>query len=131
MERILDLWLRWPIAARWTSGIGILWVVLAAFPALRASHPAAAFGENFVALGIHYGLMAAGLAIGVWAGRWVAERTGKAWLGWTIGIAVFGVVSLAQFPLGDFFGVSSRLDEMFNSDCYVDWDGRSNPTACD
>lgn len=131
MEGLFEAWLRWPLAARWISGIGALWFVSALLPALKSSRPAAAFGEYFVALGIHYGLMAGGAALGIWLGPKITERTGKIWLAWTVGVAIFLVGMLAQVPLGKFFGVSARLDEMFDSDCYVDWDGRSNPTVCE
>jgi len=43
----------WPVAARWISGIGLFWVVSALFPADGERNPAAPFGEDFVALGLH------------------------------------------------------------------------------
>lgn len=130
MSRIFDAWMNWPLAARWISGIGALWIVSALLPAVRERNPAAAFGENFVALGLHYGLMFGSIAMGIWLGPKIIDRTGKAWIAWAFGVGLFVTGVLAQGPLGEFFGVSDQLDSLMNPDCYIDWDGRSNPTVC-
>ncbi len=115
MDRIFEAWLRWPIAARWISGVGLLWIVSALLPAFRERRPAAAFGENLVALGLHYGLIMGGLALGIWIGMRTADRTGKHWLGWVVGIMLFMVVSGAQYPLANFFGVQDVLEQIENT----------------
>ena len=131
LTRLFDTWMGWPVAARWISGIGLFWIVSALFPAFSERNPAAAFGENFVALGLHYGLMFGSIALGIWLGPKITERTGNAWLAWAVGIGLFVAGAVAQGPLGEFFGVSDRLEGLMNPECYTDWDGRSNPTVCE
>ena len=131
MGRIFNTWLSWSIAVRWISGIGLFWVVSAILPAFRERNPAAAFGENFVALGLHYGLMLGSIAVGIWLGPKIVERTGKTWIAWVFGIGLFVAAVIIREPLGNFFGVSDKLDVLLNPDCYIDWDGRSNSTVCE
>jgi hypothetical protein len=131
LSRALDAWLRWPVAPRWLSGIGAVWFLSALLPAFSERDPAAAFGANFVTLGVFFGLMAGSIALAIWLGQRIIDRTGQHWLAWLVGVSLFMGGAMAQNPLGDFFGVTSQLDSLLNSDCYVDWDGRSNPRVCD
>jgi MFS family permease len=131
LTRWFDLWLKWPLSARWISGILVVWIVSALPQALRERRPAAAFGENLVALGIYYGFAAGSIALSIWVGPKIAERTGQSWLAWVAGIGMFVAAVFAQRPVGEFFGVSEQLEELANPECYTDWDGRSNPTVCD
>jgi hypothetical protein len=63
----------------------------------------------------------------------IADRSDRAWLGWISGFIIFGVVSVGlESAFEGLPGVGWRLREMVSSsDCYVDWDGRSNPTVCE
>ncbi|MEO6300315.1 MAG: hypothetical protein ABIV25_11415 [Paracoccaceae bacterium] len=79
LTRLFDAWMGWLLAARWIYGIGLFWIVSALFPAFSGRIPATAFGENFIALSLHYGLMFGSIALGIWLGPKVTERTGKAW----------------------------------------------------
>ena len=54
----------------------------------------------------------AGIGIAWWVGRTSGE------MGWIIAAVVTVVISLAAGGIGD-------------GDCYVDYDGRSNPTICE
>lgn len=131
LARAFETWSRWPPAGRWISGISAFWIVSALLPAFKEQNPAAAFGENFVALGLYYGLMFGSIALGLWLGPIIIDRSGKHWMAWVVGLGLFFMGMVVQQPLGKFFGVSSQLDGLLNPDCYVDWDGRSNPTVCD
>jgi hypothetical protein len=108
----------------------LIWITSALLPSLRESNPAAAFGENFIALGIFYGTIVGCVALGIWLGPKIAEWSGRSWMGWGFGIGLFFVGALIQEPLAKFFGVSERLQSLMNPECYTDWDGRSNPTVC-
>jgi hypothetical protein len=51
---------------------------------------------------------------------------------WLAGIAAFFVFGGIFYTVVDNIpGVGWRFRAMINSDCYVDWDGRSNPTVCE
>ena len=131
MGRLFEAWLEWPIPARWLSGVTAFWIISALAPAFYSSNPAATFGEYFVGLGIHYGLMVGGIALGIWIGKILYSRTESAWISWGVGIGVFIFFGFLRIPLGEFFGVSDVLEKLLDSDCYTDWDGRSNPTVCE
>ena len=128
---IFYVWMTWPAAARWASGIIAFWILSAILPAFHEPNPAAAFGENFVALGVHYGLLFGGIGLAVWFGRKIFEKTGKAWLAWMLAIGMFAIAGFAQLPLGSALGVSAKLESLMNSDCYVEYDGRTSLTVCD
>jgi len=71
------------------------------------------------------------IALGIWLGPKITERTGKAWLAWAVGIGLLVTGAVAQGPLGEFFGVSDRLEGLIDPECYTDWDRRSNPIVCE
>lgn len=127
----IGAWMEWPAATRWISGIGVIWIVSALLPAFHSNNPAAAFGENLAALGIHYGLMLGSIALGILLGPKIETITDRAWVPWAVGIALFFIAAFIRVPLGELFGVSSKLDSLLNTECYVDWDGRSNSTVCE
>jgi MFS family permease len=129
--RIFDAWLNWPASARWTSGVCLIWILSALLPSFRERNPAGAFGENLLALGLYYGLMFGGIALGICIGAKIADRTGQAWLAWVVGVGLFVAAVFLRQPLGEFFGVSERLESLMNPDCYIEWDGRSNSSVCE
>jgi len=131
LGRIIEAWAQWPLSARWISGVGMFWTVSALYLAIGERNPAAAFGESFVALGLHYGLMFGPIALGIWLGPKITNHTGKSWIAWSVGIGLVMAGFFLRDLMGGYFGVSDKLDGLLNSGCYTDWDGRSNPTVCD
>ncbi len=132
MDSIIATWERLPLWAKWVCGISGLFIVTSVWPALHERHFLSSFIEIFIANVLHWGLVIGSFADAIWGGLRVANMTGRGWLGWVAGLVIFGVIgvgigaSLRKLP-----GVGWRLDAMSNSDCYTDWDGRSNPTVCD
>lgn len=131
LMKIFDAWLRWSLAARWTSGVAAVWVVSSLVPALHERHIAASFGANFVALGLHYGLMVGSIAVSILLAPKISSATGKEWLPWVVGFLLFVLAAVVEAPLGKALGVSKQLDGINDSGCYTDWDGRSNPSVCE
>ena len=131
ISRAIETWSGWPTWAKWASGIGAVVFIDAAIVASGERNFIAAFAEQATAIVLRCGLLALTIAGGVWVGIQVAKRT-QSWMGWVAGIAVAIVVSLVGSTLAEQIpGVSWRLKAMADTSCHTDWDGRSNPTACD
>ena len=131
MISLFEAWLRWPVAARWISGVVLFLVLNALIPALSDRHPAAAFGENFIVSILQYVVPFGGLALAVFVGAWVTEYTNQTWLGWVVGIALMFAALEANPRIAVFFDVSEQLDTLSNSGCYTEWDGRATTTVCE
>ncbi|TNM65070.1 hypothetical protein [Aliirhizobium smilacinae] len=125
-------WLRLPLWGKWVSGLAVVFLWSSIGPALNERHFLPALFQNFVALSLHWGLIALAFGGAIWAGLKVAAKTGKSWLGWVVGLVVVVVIA---GPVTGLFeglpGVGKRLSDLGNSDCYTEWDGRSNPVVCD
>lgn len=125
-------WLRLPVWGKWISGLAALFLISSIGPALNERHFLPALFQNFVALSLHWGLIALAFGGAIWIGLKVAVRSGKNWLGWVIGLFI---VIIVAGPVSGFFeglpGVGEKLSALGNSDCYTEWDGRSNPVVCD
>ena len=132
IDTMVALWSRLPLWGKWASGIFALFFLNSIGPAFHERHFLPAFLGNFAALTLHWGLIALGFGGAVWLGMKIATKTGKTWLGWVTGLAF---LMLIAGPITFFFqglpGVGKRLSALSDTDCYVDWDGRTNPTVCD
>ncbi len=113
-----DIWMRLPLWTNWSA-----WGERDFIDGIA---------QTFVARVFYYGAMAASLAAGIWSGMATAARSGRNWHGWIVGVAIavviYGVIDRAGQALP---GVDWRIKAMQNSDCYTDWDGRSNPVVCE
>lgn len=125
-------WLRLPLWGKWVSGLAVVFLWSSIGPALNERHFLPALFQNFVALSLHWGLIALAFGSAIWAGLKVAAKTGKNWLGWVTGLFILIIVA---GPVSGFFeglpGVGKKLSALGSSDCYTEWDGRSNPVVCD
>ena len=125
-------WSELPTWAKWVFGIGGLFLLQAALSALGEKSIVAATAENFVAYVFQYGSVVGGIAAGLWVGTRLLKRTRSNLLSWTGGIAAAVFVGTIVYGIGGSIpGVAWRLERMALSDCSTDWDGRSNPLACD
>jgi len=131
ISRTMETWSGWPTWAKWTSGISLAVVVSAASNAAGERDFVAGFINEIVAIVLHYGIWAGGIALGIWAGMRIGKRT-RPWIGWVVGIGIglFGA-ALVSGAAQDMPGVGWRMKFMADSSCYTDWDGRANPTVCD
>lgn len=131
ISRAIDTWNDWPIWAKWTSGIGAVVLIEAVSVASRERNFAAGLIEHAFALVLRYGILAAAVGGGIWIGTMLAKRLGN-WVGVVAGIAVFLVVGVGALGWATSLpGVGWRIAAMSSTDCYTDWDGRSNATVCD
>jgi hypothetical protein len=131
ISRAIDTWSAWPVWAKWTSGIGAVVLIEAVSVASQERNFLAGLIEHAAALVLRYGTLALAVGGGIWIGMQIAKRS-KTWIGVVGGIGTFlvlGVVGL-QIVTG-IPGVGWRITAMSSGDCYVDWDGRSNPTVCE
>lgn len=131
IQTAIDKWSTLPTWAKWTIGISVVVLIDAVSVARHERDFFAGLAEHSVAIVLRYGTLAITIAAGVWVGMQVAKRS-KAWLGWVAGIGAAVAVGLVTMSATAAIpGVGWRIEAMNNSDCYVDWDGRSNPTVCD
>ncbi|RSB82466.1 hypothetical protein EFR00_30435 [Rhizobium sophoriradicis] len=130
LDGVVSAWLRLPIWGRWVTGVAALFAASSVGPAIREGDPLA-FVENFLALTFHYGIVIGAFVCAIWGGVKIAERTQTNWVGWATGLAIFVAFVMVMGTFQRLPGIGWRMKAMSNSDCYVDWDGRSNPTVCD
>ena len=52
-----------------------------------------------------------------------SETSSKRWIAATVACILAGIIVNQSLPTTGTFHA--------NADCYIDWDGRSNPTVCD
>lgn len=130
IQTAIDKWSALPVWAKWGTGIGAIVLIEAVGVASQERNFAAGLVEHTVALVLRYGLMALGFGGGIWLGAQVARRS-KPWLGWVAGAAfAFVVLGVGMNTITSIPGIGWRVTAMMGSDCYVDWDGRSNPRGC-
>ncbi|WP_375598312.1 hypothetical protein [Devosia sp. Naph2] len=126
----IDKWSAWPTWAKWASGIGTVVLIEAVMVASGERNFFAGLVEHSVAVVLRYGMIALAFGGAYWVGTRIAKRSSN-WLGWVAGIVFclaviwFGMDIITSLP-----GVGWRVTAMMNSDCYTDWDGRSNPSVC-
>lgn len=130
LEKITGWWWGLPTWGKWVSAVCGVFAVSSIGPAFREGD-ALAFVENFLALIFHYGIIIGSFTLAIWAGVRAAEHYGRNWTGWLIGLCIMVFSAMALTTFERLPGVGWRMKAMSNSDCYVDWDGRSNPTVCD
>ncbi|MBD9558444.1 hypothetical protein [Ensifer sp. ENS03] len=130
IDNLVSAWLRLPVWGRWLTGVATVFAVSSIGPAIR-ERDILAFIENFLALTFHYGIVIAGFVCSIWGGLKVAERSERNWLGWLAGLLIFIAFAMVLGTFQRLPGIGWRMEAMGNSDCYIDWDGRSNPTVCD
>ncbi|MDQ0420971.1 hypothetical protein J2045_001998 [Peteryoungia aggregata LMG 23059] len=123
-------WMGLPTWAKWVTGISAVFALSSIGPAIRERDPLA-FVENFLALTFHYGLIIGSFATAIWGGVKIAEATRRNWAGWVSGIAIFVAFAFVSLTFQRLPGIGSRMKGFSNSDCHIEWDGRSNPTVCD
>ncbi len=123
-------WWNLPTWGKWTTAICGIFALSSLGPAFHEGDPLA-FIENFLALIFRYGTMFGSFAVAVWSGIRIAEHTGRSWLGWVVGICVIALSATVMGTFERLPGIGGRMKAMSNSDCYTDWDGRTNPTVCD
>lgn len=132
MDWIASTWDRYPNWVRWPVVVTLALVAYSLLNALGERDVVAGAVQIFAATVLRYGMIAIAIGAGYFVGRLIYKRFGNALaalgFGMLIGltIAAFGSGALRSLP-----GVGWRIEAMDNSDCYVDWDGRSNPTVCD
>ena len=130
IQTAIDKWSAWPTWARWASGIGALVLIEAVMVASQERDFFAGLVEHSFALVLRYGVLAAAFGGGVWVGMQIGKRS-RQWIGWVAGVVVFFGISFVGYAVTTSLpGVGWRITAMMNSDCYVDWDGRANPTVC-
>lgn len=131
ISRAIDSWSAWPVWAKWTSGIGAVVLIEAVSVASQERNFVAGLIEHAFALVLRYGVLVLAVGGGIWIGMQIAKRS-KTWLGVLAGIALFLLVGVVGMQVVTSIpGVGWRVTAMVNSDCYTDYDGRSNPTVCD
>ena len=130
IQTAVDRWSAWPTWAKWASAIAAIGLLEAVGIASQERDFFAALIQHTLAVVLRYGMLALAIGGGWWVGTKVAKRS-KTWLGWVAGIA-FGlaVVWFGMDAIGALPGVGWRITAMNSSGCYVDWDGRSNPSTC-
>jgi fructose-specific phosphotransferase system IIC component len=132
IDIVMTRWMRLPLWGKWITSIVAVFFVSSISQSIDEHHFLQALFQNFFAITLHWGLIALAFGGAIWAGMKIADRTGNYWLGWAVGLVI--VVVMAG-PVNDFFeslpGVGKRLSALRDSDCYTEWDGRSNPMVCD
>ena len=132
MDRAISTWMALPLWAKWATAIFGLIFLDSVRSAWGERNFVGGVAESFVAYVLFYGIPIGCIAAGIWIGTNVADRSGKQWLGWFVGVAAAFCVGIGlQIVVSDIPGVSWRLKAINNSDCYTDWDGRSNPVVCE
>lgn len=130
MDAIGRVWRPLPSWAKWVVGVAGVILLDAVTSSVGDRRFVASVAENFVAKILYYGVPLGSVALGVLAGMRIHTRYSNS-IAWIGGISVAFATSFVLFALtSDIPGVSWRLQRMQNSDCYVDWDGRSNSTVC-
>ncbi len=129
-QSAIDRWSAWPTWAKWASGIGGVVLIEAIGVASQERNFGAALIQHSFALVLRYGVLAAAISGGVWAGMQIGKRS-RQWVGWVAGIVLFFAIAFVGYDIARSIpGIGWRITAMMDSDCYVDWDGRSNPTVC-
>ena len=129
---VADRWRELPTWAKWAVGISAILLIDSFRLAWGERRFVAALAESFVANALYWGLILGGLAGAIWLGMYVAGRSSKHWLGWVAGVGAYvGAVFVLLPAFSGIPGIGWRFNLIMNSDCYVDWDGRSNPTVCE
>jgi len=98
-------------------GFVLLGLALLAIPAYSAAweerRVVGAFAEWFAAYALLYVGGAGAIAVGYFAGRWVAAKSDRLWLAWIVGIVVALVLTAAiQLASRNFPGVGWRIDRI-------------------
>ncbi len=132
LDQLLMSWLRLPLWAKWASAICVLVLLDSIRFAWGERDFVDGVVQTFVASIFYYGGMFAGVGTGIWVGIRVAEKSNKNWLGWFVGViaatVVYGLIDRTASALP---GVDWRVKAMRDSNCYTEWDGRSNPVVCE
>jgi hypothetical protein len=89
------------------------------------------FFYQFFGRVLYYGFVVGSFAGAIYFGMKTSKKYSKSWLGWVVGISVFACIMLIMDLAKEIPGIGSVMKGMQNSDCYIDWDGRANPTVCD
>lgn len=129
-EQIKDWWWGLPTWGKWVTAICGVFAVSSIGPAFQEGDPVV-FIENFLALTFRYGIMFGSFALAIWAGIRVAQHYGRSWAGWLVGICIMIMSVTVMGTFERLPGIGWRMKAMSNSDCYTDWDGRSNPVVCE
>lgn len=106
-------WISWDLRfyALWIAApLLTIHGLIAAFSERR---PVAAFAETVVADLLHIAEVAAPVALAAWLGVFVFRRSGLAWLGWVVGVAVLiGAGWLLYGMFDELPGVGERIQAM-------------------
>lgn len=130
IRHMQNWWLGLPTWAKWVTGVSGVFAFYSIGPAISERDPLAFF-ENFLALAFHYGIIIGSFVAAIWGGMKIAGISRRGWLGWVVGVAIFIAFAFASVGLQHLPGIGWRMQELSNSDCHIEWDGRSNPTVCD
>ncbi|MBE1506519.1 hypothetical protein [Rhizobium viscosum] len=130
LDSCISAWLRLPVWGRFATAIFGLFAISSIGPAIHERSPVA-FIESFLALTFHWALVLGSFASAIWGGVKVAEKLARNWIGWVVGTAIFITFGFVYVIFEQLPGIGWRMESVRNSNCYVDWDGRTNPTVCD
>jgi hypothetical protein len=114
LDWLSNQWFKRPMAV-----IGGVFAILLAIDAIVAvwgeRRPVGGFFEEFVARALHWGIGLGSVAVGVWVGTKVFERTKSNLLGWIVGILLFLVVGVAVgILLSKIPGIGWRMDRLMS-----------------
>ena len=131
-ERAYSAWEAWPLWARMASGVMALFVADSVITAWGTRDFIGNLIEAFFAQILYWGGPLLSIAAGVLVGRWIQAKSRSAGVAWGSGIVTaFVLFGMIELGVREIPGVGWRIEAMRDSNCYTDWDGRSNPTVCD
>lgn len=128
-------------ALEWLGRLSLGWKVFLTFCALMCistafevwgeRHFFREFSSELTAQAIYWGRVAAGVGLGALAAQTAYDKTHS--MAWGT-LAFFAVAISVAFTItavfGQLPGVSRRLNAIGNSDCHIEYDGRSSWTEC-
>ena len=114
--RFLDL----PTWARWEIGIIVVITLFLVIPAVQDAWGekrfVGAFAEAFVAHALYKIGLIVTLFLGASPGLWIADTSGRDWLGWVVGLPIFLAVVFIYFWISEHIpGVGWRFKELMES----------------
>lgn len=132
MQAIGRVWWSLPTWGKWVAGIAAVVLIDAIGASIGERRFVAAVAENFAARILYYGTPLGGSALGALAGIRIHRHFQSDWMAWSGGVIVaLGAIVALGIVTSDIPGVGWRIKQARDSGCYVDWDGRANPTVCD
>lgn len=125
----------------WLGRLGIGWKMLLGFVALMCvstvfqvwgeRHFIREYFSELLAQAVYWGRVAAGVGLGALTAQAIYDKTKSMWIG-TIGFftVCISVALTITLIVGSIPSVKRRLDQIGNSDCHIEYDGRSSWSEC-